>query len=418
MNDWVLALAADRAALLRSQTPGTRDAAIEVLGEATTAWGIATAELVHADLVHSEADGELVLSARVRAGLEAAVLGLLMAIVAGGRIKVPAEGIATMRWDARQGTALDVLLRELWRSHSQVQVRLIEAMTSVVPENRLAHEIRTVSAIIIDFVDAVIDALGQVFEQESAAWGRHRSATIRRVVDEIVATGEAASSVDEVLGIRLHWHHVAAVLWPLPATSYPGWSSESAQWVHTVTEHVHARSTLIVPRTDGSTDVIWSTPTAPATEALRSLAPPDGFGAAFGFDGSGPAGFRLTMLSAHGLARAAGPSTTSRTWLADEHGALALMMEDPAAAAVFVHRILAGLDGSAAKDAALRATLLAFLEHQGSRVAAADELHVAPTTVAYRVQQAEARLQQPIAARRNNILAALLLAENFPHLLK
>jgi DNA-binding PucR family transcriptional regulator len=213
---------------------------------------------------------------------------------------------------------------------------------------------------------------------------------------------------------------VAAVLWPLDATSYPGWSTASARWTEAVKECLGAGSVLIVPRTDGSNDVVWTSSAATAhgtLHALMSIPLPEGFSCAFGFDGPDLAGFRNTLRAAHGLARAAAGTDRSRVWLADEHGALALMMQDPDGAATFVHRTLAGIDGPGAKDAALRETLLAFLEHQGSRAAAAEQLHVAATTVAYRVRQAEARLAQPVAGRRSSVLAALSLAVHFPHLL-
>ena len=93
------------------------------------------------------------------------------------------------------------------------------------------------------------------------------------------------------------------------------------------------------------------------------------------------------------------------------------MMHDVDGAGTFVRRMLDGLDGTGEKDATLRRTLLAFLEHQGSRNAAAEQLHIAATTVAYRVQQAESRLHQPISAHRTSLLAALALAVNFPSLL-
>ncbi|GAB3199209.1 hypothetical protein GCM10027062_15110 [Nocardioides hungaricus] len=417
MSDWILAMASDPVVLQRSRARQASDGALAVLGMGPTTWGIEVSELVHADLARDEPEADRILSG----GLEAAVLGLLVNLVAGGAVELPAEAIAAMRWDARQGTPLDVLLREVWRAHSRVQAHVIDAMASNVPEARLADEIRRVSAGIDRFIEVVIAELSSVIEQEGAAWGRQRAANVRRTVDEILDTGEAPPAADEVLGVPVPWNHLAAVLWPLPGTPYPGWSTESGRWTEEVREHLRARSILIVPRTDGSTDIIWSTPTAPREEATRSLAqvsPPEGFCVAFGFDAPGPAGFRVTLLSARGLARSSGSATRQRVLLADVHGALALMMHDREAAAIFVRRTLAGLDGNGHKDATLRATMLAFLEHQGSRVAAAEELHVAATTVAYRVRQAESLLQRPIATQRgSSVLAALSLAVHFPELL-
>ncbi|MEU6417117.1 helix-turn-helix domain-containing protein [Streptomyces spiralis] len=420
MADWIVTIASDAGALARSQAPRAKDAALDDAGVAATGWAIETAEQVHADLLASEERGELGLTGHERPALEASVLTMLTGLVTGRPFEAPEEAVSQVRWAARQGMSLDALLRIIWRSHSGVQAALIETMTAAVPSNRLAEEVRRVSTGLLDFVAVLIDALSQIFEQESATWGRHRSATIRRAVDEIVDGGRADPSVEDLLGIRLQRYHTAAVLWPLDVGSYPGWSSDSARWTESVKESLGAGSTLVVPRTDGSTDVVWSSSAAPAPDALRALATiplPEGFSCAFGFDAPGTTGFRHTLLAARGLARAAAGTVRSRVWFADRHGALALMMQDPGAAATFVHRTLAGIDGTGTRDVMLRETLLAFLEHQGSRTAAAEQLHVAATTVAYRVRQAESSLRQPVADRRSSVLAALALAVHFPHLL-
>ncbi|MGW5969569.1 helix-turn-helix domain-containing protein [Streptomyces sp. NPDC055186] len=420
MADWIVTIASDAGALARSEAPRARDSALDDVGVAATAWGIQTAEQVHADLLAAEERGELGLTGHERPALEASVLAMLTGLVTGRLFGTPAEAVSQVRWAARQGMTLEGLLRVIWRSHSGVQAAVIEAMTADVPADRLAEEVRRVSTGLLDFVAALIDALSQVFERESAAWGRHRSATIRRAVDEIVESGRADPSVEELLGIRLQRYHTAAVLWPLDVTSYPGWSSDSARWTETVRESLGAGSALVVPRTDGSTDVVWSSSAAPAPDALKALASiplPEGFSCAFGFDAPDAPGFRHTLLAARALARAAAGTVQPRVWLADEHGALALMMQDPGGAATFVHRTLAGIDGISARDAMLRETLLAFLEHQGSRSVAAEQLHIAATTVAYRVRQAESHLRQPIAGRRSSVMAALALAVHFPHLL-
>lgn len=424
MGDWLLSIRTDLAALRRSVAPQARDAALPVLGESATAWAIATAERVHGELVVADDAADFVVAGRERAALEASILAMLTGVVSERSFEPPAEALAQVRWAARQGTALDVLLREVWRSHSLVQAHLIEAMTAEVAQDLLAAQIKRVSGGLLTFVGGLIDALSRVFEQESAAWGLHRSATIRRVVDEIVEHGDARSAApdtaDQVLGIRLSWCHLAAVLWPMDTSQPLGWSSDSARWTEAVKDQLNLTATLVLARTDGSTDVIWSGSGGPGPDALGSLpslALPAGFGAAFGFSARGTSGFRRSLLAARELARAARHAARPRAWTTDQHGALALMMQDRDSAARFVRHVLAGLEGDTEKDRVLRTTLLAFLEHQGSRAAAAAQLHIAATTVAYRVQQAEARLEQPLAHRRSAVVAALSLATNFPHLL-
>jgi DNA-binding PucR family transcriptional regulator len=65
----------------------------------------------------------------------------------------------------------------------------------------------------------------------------------------------------------------------------------------------------------------------------------------------------------------------------------------------------------------LRETLWAYLRHGRSRLAASEELHIAPNTVAYRVHQADERLARAAAHDTTAMVVALSLASDFPALL-
>ena len=186
MAEWILGMAADVAVLDHAAAPravaavrGVRG----VLGDPATAWGVRTAALVHEDLEAGERAGEITLTGHEHSSLEASVLAMLAGLVTSQPFTPPAEALEQVRWAARQGLTLDAVLRAVWRSHSGVQRHVIEAMTSSVPADQLAAEVRRISAGLLDFVANLVHALSGVFEEESAAWGRHRSATIRRAVD-------------------------------------------------------------------------------------------------------------------------------------------------------------------------------------------------------------------------------------------
>ncbi|MEU5098727.1 hypothetical protein [Streptomyces sp. NPDC020996] len=125
MADWIVTIASDADALARSEAPRARDAALADPGVAATAWGVQTAEQVHADLLTAEEHGELLLTGHERSALEASVLAMLTGLVTGRPFGAPEEAVSQVRWAARQGMALDALLRTVWRSHSGVQAAVV-----------------------------------------------------------------------------------------------------------------------------------------------------------------------------------------------------------------------------------------------------------------------------------------------------
>jgi DNA-binding PucR family transcriptional regulator len=96
---------------------------------------------------------------------------------------------------------------------------------------------------------------------------------------------------------------------------------------------------------------------------------------------------------------------------------LALLIADPQGAARFVQIQLAGLLGPDQKLTDIRDTLRHFLLAGNSRIAAAQALHLATNTVAYRVKRAADLLGRPINENQAVTLAALEMAHTFPHLM-
>ena len=415
---WILALTpgADAPA---AQAPQAAAAAARVIGAEPTAWAVAAAAEVQQRLQAATEDEPFALTGREPMAMEAVLLGLLTYLVTKQAPSAPVESVDQVRWAARQGMTIDQLLTIIWSSHTGAQQLVIDAMTEHVPSDQLATEIRELSHQLATFVAVIIRDLSTVFEEESAAWGRHRSAAIRRAVDVIIDSGTAPSGTEELIGVRLKDHHLAAVLGPVDGQAEPGWNPELARWVELVHQRIGPGSTLIMPRTDGSTEAVWSSPAAPSAAALAAimtLRPPAGTSVSLGFAMAKVEGLRASLLAARRMAVVARRAGIRRTWSYDREASTALLLTDDAACRDFVQRVLSGLLGSDEKTASLRSTLRVFLEYGRSRSASAERLHIAPTRVAYRVRQATDRLGLDESDSLYEVITALRLTEHFPDL--
>ncbi|TNB73017.1 hypothetical protein FHJ30_09375 [Arthrobacter sp. BB-1] len=102
----------------------------------------------------------------------------------------------------------------------------------------------------------------------------------------------------------------------------------------------------------------------------------------------GLAGLRESHFEAQQAARVAKLSPRQKFWDYDDAATLALLIADPQGAARFVQVQLAGLLGPDQRVTDIRDTLRHFLLAGRSRIAAAQALHLATNTVAYRVKRA------------------------------
>ena len=137
---------------------------------------------------------------------------------------------------------------------------------------------------------------------------------------------------------------------------------------------------------------------------------PDGAALAFGDDAAGTEGFVLSHEQARRAERAGRRSGRPVTHYADVAlESLAAVDED--AAAAFVKRELAGIDGGDVRSARLRETLRAWFAAGHNAAAAAAALGVHEQTVAQRLRTVEERTGRPVAARRAELETALRLRD-------
>ena len=135
---------------------------------------------------------------------------------------------------------------------------------------------------------------------------------------------------------------------------------------------------------------------------------------AAGLPARGIDGFRTSHRQALEAARVAAMSTRERRVCSyREIDLMSMLSTDVTTARDFVLRELGELAGRDATSTMMRRTLTCYLDHDRSLVGAADELHVARNTVAYRVRRAEELRGRPIADRRLHLHVALTLADHF-----
>ena len=103
-------------------------------------------------------------------------------------------------------------------------------------------------------------------------------------------------------------------------------------------------------------------------------------------------------------------------WKYEDVALLGLAITDKGQAARFTRSVLGELLQPGQRLADLRETVRLYLTEGNSRVAVARTLHVAPTTVAYRVAQAGQIIGEAISVRPLEVRFALELAHHFPDL--
>ena len=123
-------------------------------------------------------------------------------------------------------------------------------------------------------------------------------------------------------------------------------------------------------------------------------------------------GFRQTHHEADraaALVRSASTEHPTLTWYADIELAV-MLAQDVALARAFVARELGPLAAPTPGAAELRETVAAYLASERSLAKAAEILHVARNTVAYRVKKVESTTGRDLRQRRLELETALRLA--------
>jgi hypothetical protein len=400
--------------------PAELKAAIEVLGEKPAMWAIAMAQR-SCDLVLATVGPERrpVLEPHLRRAIEQSALDLLLILAGhGGLFSLNPEQQTIVAYLARA----DVPFERSMRGMRIIQRHWMSVLLDAVAAHRPASERTTLTRMLAEAVtgyfDESVDAVVASYTEERQRLVAQQITSRRELAARIIAGGTPdPATVRRTLGIDLSLQHLAMVLWPRGAATARDHHGELEHAARQAAELAACQAPLTVAGEDG-TLWAWASRRQPFTAAdLDALAAlrPGAAGAAFGLPGGGAEGFRrghLTAADACRLARAAGvagPVVFHR-----DHSLAALLTADRERAAWFVQEELGALAACEPTVAALRATLLSYLDNGTSLVKTAAAMHVHRNTVVYRLRRIEDLLGRPVTDRTLQVHSALLLARLLP----
>ncbi|WP_370248957.1 PucR family transcriptional regulator [Nocardioides sp.] len=360
---------------------------------------------------------ELTRDRRAREALRAAaidnVLAAMEAIATEARLEevaAPDAALDHARLMAQREQPLTTLLRAYRLGQTTFLEGVVDAARArgLDPGDSALDLIRSVST----YIDRISDLVAITYEQERELWLGNRAALRQLWVGRLLS-GEPldAQEAQAALGYRLDGWHRVADLWVEDPTGRLGALDRAAALIARATRC--RGEALSVPQGAGRRR-LWlhvepgsTIDTSDLAPALRDL----GAHAALGPAREGLPGFRAAAEGAQRVrdlmlsADAGAPPVLDHARVAP----LTLITRDDAEGAAFVAATLGDLAVPDPRHAALRETLLAYLEAQRSYHAAAGALHVHRNTVHYRVQQAIALLGRDLEADTFAIHLALLL---------
>ncbi|MET7358412.1 helix-turn-helix domain-containing protein [Streptomyces sp. NPDC005562] len=354
----------------------------------------------------------------LRRGCEAVALGLVAALSDQRDFNVadvPEVLLGTAEVVSR-GVGIEHMLRAINVGHSFAVHEVLDACERLLSGDERFTAMRRVCELMLRVVDELTADMARDFGQVQQAWLASAAAARMEIVQSILHGDPVPPDrAARVLGYDLTRQHLAVVAWADDPT--PVWSGRLEEAAVDLLRAAGCTSTLVVPVGDRR---VWAwgsgvrrSPGLPANGTPR---PSPGIRIAAGLTAPSLGGFRDSHHQALEAARVGmmshDPSSGGR-WLFDygELDLVAMLSYRIDLAREFVRRELGGLAGPGESTATVRATLKCYLDEERSLNGAAEHLHVARNTVAYRVQRAEQLRGREIGVRRMQLQAALTLVE-------
>lgn len=407
----------------RAADAATIGAAVDAIGPNAVAWAVETADRITRRF---EEDGELLGLPTASTGFsrQGAEEGLLVALVALAREWTPEtiQGSPAMAGIAqravRQGVPIDALVHKAWASHAASQEEMLAMIERLVPPDQQISAVRAMSTAMFAYGNATVRALTEAYRRERRQWdGRTRQAR-RRVITDLARGAAVPVDAEAILGLSLSSTHCFALAFSTGGRHIPRLEDALDAFARRAADALGADRVLVLPH-DAAVQLWWTLPAMPEEDVariLRRVGPPAGVSIGVGPLGAGVTGFRDAYHGAHDAARVGRTADVDDVWDYDAVAHLALLLADRAAARRFARHELGGLLAEDDRIADIRLTLRRYLETGNSRVAVAAELHIAPSTVAYRVAQAQEMLGPAMKDRPVQLLMALQLVQLMPDL--
>ena len=389
--------------------------ALDTLGSGPLAWAVDLGHHMAVSItaeIPSFSGGEEAFQT-LRMGTESSTLRSMLLLVSNdpGRIGVTAEALEGDRDFVRRGVSLDQVLRGIQLGHSLMARALLDAAATKVAEPMRALEMKRTSELLFEYIRDFTASMATEYLTERDRWVTSAAAERAELVTAIldgkpVSTSQASAT----LGYPLERQHLAVILWQEPGT--PGVPTDLQRAAARLLVDSGCSSTLVVPY--GAASVwVWASWRSRNTSMPAFETPPEpGINVAIGTMAPGVSGFRQSHLEADQTAELmrSSPAAGAVTRYADVE-LVVLLSRDAELARNFVLRELGELavDTPAANE--LRETVAAYLACDRSLAKAADLLHVARNTVAYRVKKVESLIGRNLRERKLELESALRLAQ-------
>jgi hypothetical protein len=350
----------------------------------------------------------------LRMGTESATLRSMLLLVSNdpGRIGVTEEALEGDRDFVRRGVSLDQVLRGIRLGHSLMAHGFLEAAAAFVEEPLRAAEMKRTSDLLFEYIDDFASSMASEYLTERDRWVTSAAAEREELVHSILDQQPvSATNASTVLSYPLERYHVALVLWQ---EANAGRSPTDLQRAASrILKASRCGATLMVLHGASSLWVWGSWRSQELATADFSAHVTADIHVAAGSLTRGVDGFRQSHLEAMQTANLVRSSpvnsAASLTHYADVE-LVVLLTQNTELARNFMNRELGPLAEPTPSAAELRETVAAYLTFDRSLVKAAEHLHVARNTVAYRVKKFENLVGRDLKDRRLELEVALRLA--------
>lgn len=413
--EWLGRLSPDqRGAVVPASTQSLRSRAAQAVSPAAVEWAVEVgADVARRIVQHTPAYGDSPDGSEIlRMGTESTTIQLLMAL-AGLPIAeaVTPESLACVADFVARGIELDAMLRSIQLGHAVMSSAFLVAFERLGERADRVRSIQSISERQFAFFDNFSAQMAAGYREEQARWIASAVSVRFELVRSVLQSH--APSVPrgvERLGYDLQAEHVALIVWsstPLEETD----ASRPERAAADLLRQMHCSQSLVV--TAGSGVVwAWGTPADPGRDepVAPVLRRADDLHAVLGSSARGVEGFRRSHREAEAVIASRVPEVEgSRVVPYREVDLLSLLVNDRIRAREFAMRELGPLAADTPHADDLRKTVAAFLDEQGSPQSAALKLNVSRNTVSYRVRRAEELMGRPLAERRLQLRAALLI---------
>ncbi|MEQ6900449.1 helix-turn-helix domain-containing protein [Nocardioides sp. YIM 152588] len=377
-----------------------------MLGNDAVDWAVEVAARVvdmHAAAGRFPAEAAL----EARAGCEAGLLHGLTRFALGEPahcVGASDRALEDARHWARQGLPIEHIFDVLWSTHSVVNDAVLAELHAVGRDLSPA-DARQVVADLTTYVGNTVRDMTEAYRQERTVLRSSERAQRAGALSAIL-DGADDPELERALRLRLRAHHLLGVAWTTDDLPDEARVRELDRICAKLSSNLGASGSVVLPR--GRYDVLWLTfNRREDVDVAGVIEVEDGLGLAFGGLHRDIAGVRTSYREAEHASRVGLLAGESGCWTYDRVSMVALALSDLTASRAFVSSELDGVLGLDERQRDLRETVRVFLAVGGSRNEAARRLNIAPTTVAYRVQQFQDLLGRPLAPRSLQTALAL-----------